>query len=167
MRSSSLRRLTAIPLVAAAIGFQLFGTDVKSATVNTNCSPAKTIVHVATDVVGTGSTIFSTVPASKIAFTSASPGCVIVRFSAEATAGPNANILNVEAVLDGSDLGSPPDTIFATGVSNTNNAPFSVGSMEYLFVAVPAGSHSVVLKFRQIGGGLAQLGKRTMVLQFQ
>jgi hypothetical protein len=166
MRPTLRRTIISISFTAGLLGLPSLAGAAQGVTVDANCAPTKTRVRVVEDVVGTGSATYASVPSSRIAFTTTAAGCVMIRFSAEAAGGPISNLLNVQALLDGTIVGSPPDTVFA-GTANADDPTPAVRSMEYVFVKVPAGDHFIVMQFKEFGGGLAQLGKRTMVLQYQ
>jgi len=162
----SSRSVTAVTIWGFCAGLAL-STAAQASTIlaGASCALTKSRVLVVTGLDGTGSATFSTVPKSRISFTTTSKGCIVVRFSAEAESGPSNNYLNIQAVLDGAIISKPADTAFAG--NGTGSLPLAAHAMEYIFANVPAGSHFITVQFRSIGAGFVQLGNRTTVVQYQ
>lgn len=128
------------------------------------CAPGRVKFKTLNDTVTTSSANFSNVAGSGVVFTSAGPGssCVVVRFSAMAFA-PTNRVMIMQALLNGSTLGTPGPIQFATG----DGTYAMVRSFEWVFPNVPPGKHTVLIQYRSAFSDLVVLYGRTTTIHFR
>ena len=127
-----------------------------------NCSPLKGKFIASTFGAGTTSTAFANIPQSSLTFVlgGASASCVIVRFSAVASAAaPNA--IMIRAFLDNTTAALPAEAAFVSTV----NSGISGHTFEYILPGVAPGNHTVRMQFRSANGGTVFVLAHNTVVQ--
>lgn len=117
---------------------------------------------VSTDLQKTASRTYRDVTGTSVSFTQSKAGCVEADFSAEAAATPN-ELLVTQAVLDGSTICLPADSIFA---SDSPSSDLAAHAMNYICPNVTAGNHTIKVQFRSRFGGQVALDYRTTILRY-
>jgi hypothetical protein len=152
-----------IVILGASVWFALAAPNTGHAT--TTCPPLASKAVTADSGISTTSTGFVNVANSHINFVQGGTkaGCVLVLFSAEAETVAN-EIMVVQALLD--DL-TPcaPDTIDFVR-SNATATSDAVRAMNFVCPGVAPGPHSIRMRYLSDGGGMVELSRRTMIVQY-
>jgi hypothetical protein len=146
---------------------QTTAVAVKAAVVN--CSRLANIeVAVALNAITTFSQTFVNVPDMTLSFTQGgtSPGCVLVRYSAEVLSSPGTSGDNdqmiVRPLLDGSIQSVPPQSDLTSDDDEDHDRRFlRAHSFEFLFASVSPGPHTIVMQWR--GTQSSVMNKRSRV----
>jgi len=153
------------PLLCSALFFlaSLAPTPALAAATSVNCNPAPTKLRaiVGDDVITfTSSTTHVNLAQTRINFTQGGtgPSCVIVRFSAEAGAGPGP-WLELRAVLDGVTVALPPAVRFGI-----NEGSEVARSYDFIFPSVAPGMHTLQMQFRSSNGTSVFISDRTTIV---
>ena len=130
-----------------------------------NCQPTMA-KYMASDELRfrTTSTSYVDVPQAKVGFRigGASPGCVLVRFSAVPEANSFSNTA-IRAFLDGSEAGLPFELQITAG---TDAAP-QARRYTFIFADVAPGAHTVSIQYRRLGtGGTADINAHNTIVWF-
>ena len=112
-------------------------------------------------IADTTSTTFVNLGQTRVIFTQATAGCVIVRFSAEA-GNTGAGVMLVRAILDGVDVALPSQVSFAF-----NDNFGTARSYEFIFPNVAPGSHSVRMQFHSGDGPTVFVNNRTTTVLYK
>jgi hypothetical protein len=176
--SVSSNRIAIAALAAAALLFGAVTTtsaaaqshDQRSAStalapaVNALCITTATRTKVSRTSQSTNLTTYVDVIDTQIGFhqggTSAS--CVVVSFSAEATATTN-QLMIVDPLLDSTPC-QPGDTQFANSITSPDG--LAARAMNYVCPNVAPGNHTVKVRFKSSGGGPVSLNYRTTIVQY-
>lgn len=151
--------LTSGPLIAGNSPYK--AAPPAAVTVGT-CSPNKLKFKVSELFAQTTSSSFVDVPETTLNFTQGgtTPSCVIVAFSAEASASPAIMVL--EVVLDGGTLCFPSGNFFVSQA-----VTLSIHAMNYVCPNVAPGFHSIKMTFASDPeGSVVTLDFRTTIVQF-
>jgi hypothetical protein len=138
------------------------------------CNIPRARVRTVTTSVSTSSTTRTIIPDSTLSFNKTnSPGCVIVRFSAESRAfGGNGNSILIHSVLENVASGAkkighpgPPDVLWNQEWVEVGTT--RVHSFEWVFYNVPVGAHNVWLTWASASGDPVSLWFRTLTVLHQ
>jgi hypothetical protein len=158
-RRAWLSSLTLATLLSPGIG----------SAVPVNCSKLANIdIAVAVNSITTFSQTFVNVPDMALSFTQGgtTPGCVIVRYSAEVLSSPGASGDNdqmiVRPLLDGNVQSLPPQSDLTSDDDEDHDRRFLRShSFEFLFSSVSPGPHTVVMQWR--GTQSSVMNKRSRI----
>jgi hypothetical protein len=134
-----------------------------STTISGDCSTRK-IGYASSDETGlsTSSPDFVDVPGMALTFETARSGCVLVSYSAVVlAAGADRPLLNVRAMLDGA-FPSFPGEVQLEGDSQGEWA--DARAFNFVFIRVPAGTHTVKMQWRSADFGIVWTHERTMLV---
>jgi hypothetical protein len=126
-----------------------------------SCSPRK-IRYKTSDVsADTSSAAFSAVPQVGVKFTQggAAPSCVLVRYSAMASA-TAPKWIPLRVVLDGNTIALPGEIQYEGYTQDISLAR----SFDFIFPRVKPGLHAVRVEWRSFNGGIVYMHKRTIVV---
>jgi len=125
-----------------------------------HCAVNKVAYRTETDGATTTSTDWVVVPKTLVKFTQggSKPGCVVVHISALPR---STYIMRIRAVLDGTIVGTPPETQFEYDSAGY----LSVRSFEFVFTKVPPGKHAVRIEWVAHPGFTNWMYERTVTVQ--
>ena len=167
MKSASLSSKLAIATLAGAALSVAAATPITAAPIAAgNCVATATKYKVSITEESTTSGNFVTVGDTVIDFNQGGSGksCVIVSFSAAATAGVSETMI-VRALLDGTTACLPAINVFVRG-NATAIAPLADHAMNFVCPSVAPGSHTVKMQFGTANGTKVTLLGRTMLVHY-
>lgn len=128
-----------------------------------SCGPTQTKAVIASPGgVATQSMTFKNIPDASVNYTSGgNTSCVIVRFTAETSAGVNRVII-VRAFLDNVTAALPDEVRY----SGSDGASYRAHGYEFIFPSVDPGKHVVHMQFRSEDGGPVLMQNHTTVVQY-
>jgi hypothetical protein len=152
-------------LVCASFLFATFAPAPATAGTAVSCNPAparlKALVGSAF-VADTNSATFVNLGQTRVLFTQATAGCVIVRFSAEASTTGSGML--VRAILDSVDVALPAQVHFAVN----DGSPGVARSYEFIFPNVAPGTHEVRMQFHSgDGASTVFVNNRTITVLYK
>ena len=139
-------------------------TPAPAAGTNLNCNPAPTKLRALVGEFGpttfSSSTTYANLAQTRVNFIQGGtgPSCVIVRFSAEAGAGPGP-WLELRAVLDGVTVALPPTVRFGI-----NEGSEVARSYDFIFPSVGPGNHTLQMQFRSSNGTSVFISNRSTIV---
>jgi hypothetical protein len=167
------RRFARTPLAGLALTALALGSTGARANVEGNCGALVKINYavVDTDKFSTNSKTFVAIPNATVHFVQSgtTPGCAIVRFSAE-TLAPEARFMIVRPVLQGSGLVPvlplPPEIWLSDDyIPGADLLAYGARSFEFVFPNVQPGPHVIVMQMRSHEGRPVVIRRSTTTVQ--
>jgi hypothetical protein len=166
MKSGNFSRRFLVVILAAFVSCVAAWTTAAAAPVAAGaCATTATRYKVQTVPQPTTSMAYVNVIDSRIDFIQggARATCVIVLFSAEASAGANT-ALTLLPIIDGENSCEPSESVFLT--SGAGGIGTATHAVTFVCEDVAPGSHVVRLKFRSANGTTVTLGARSILVHY-
>ena len=157
--SAILLPVTLIPVAAESQE----KAQTRAPTATGTCAPNELKYKVAEYSVSTSSTTFVNVPDSALTISPGVLGCVIVSFSATAAA-PASTAMFVEPHI-GNVPCRPTTNVFV--ISNATATANADRAMTFVCLDVPAGLHTIRMKYASSNGNAVFLDRRTLLVHYR